>query len=121
VVCAGSLHTSVVEYLVRAGAGGVLVAACPGRDCWNREGPKWLAQRLYAGREADLKPRVDRQRLRYVQTGAAGRRDIAVAVEEMRSEIAAMRPAMSEGDIDIDLLCETVDGPGSELVTGGGE
>jgi coenzyme F420-reducing hydrogenase delta subunit/Pyruvate/2-oxoacid:ferredoxin oxidoreductase delta subunit len=121
VECAGSLHTSVVEYLVRAGAGGVLVAACPGRDCWNREGPKWLAQRLYAGREADLKPRVDRQRLRYVQTGAAGRRDIAVAVEEMRSEIAAMRPAMSEGDIDIDLLCETVDGPGSELVTGGGE
>ncbi|NIP83639.1 MAG: hydrogenase iron-sulfur subunit, partial [Gemmatimonadetes bacterium] len=38
VTCAGNLHTSVVEYLVRSGAGGVLVVACPERDCWSREG-----------------------------------------------------------------------------------
>jgi len=84
VECAGSLQTSVVEYLIRSGAGGVMVAACSGRDCWNREGPKWTAQRLYAGREADLKVRVDRRRLRYVQTGAGGRRDIALALRTFR-------------------------------------
>ncbi len=40
VTCAGNLHTSAIEFLVRSGAGGVLVAACPPRDCWSREGPK---------------------------------------------------------------------------------
>ena len=38
--CAGSLHTSVIELLVRSGSAGVLVLACPPRDCWNREGPR---------------------------------------------------------------------------------
>src|SRR3970040_2168756 len=60
--CAGSLHTSVVEYLVRSGAGGVLIVACPPRDCQNREGPKWLEQRLYHEREAELKDRGGRPR-----------------------------------------------------------
>lgn len=119
VQCAGSLHTSVLEYLIRAGAGGVVVAACPGRDCWNREGPKWLAQRLYGGRQADLKPRVDRRRLRYVQTGAAGRRDISAAIEALRTEIGAMKPARGERDIDIDQICETEAGPGDQLVAEG--
>lgn len=117
VECAGSLHTSVVEYLVRAGAGGVIVAACPGRDCWNREGPKWLAQRLYAGREADLKPRVDRRRVRYVQTGAGGRREIVAAIGTLRAEIAGIEPARSEGDISIDQFCDPEDGPENEAVT----
>ncbi|HEX5631939.1 MAG TPA: 4Fe-4S dicluster domain-containing protein, partial [Gemmatimonadales bacterium] len=52
VQCAGNLHTSAVEYAVRRGAGGVLVLACPPRDCWNREGVVWLEQRLFHEREA---------------------------------------------------------------------
>jgi ferredoxin len=60
VSCAGNLHSSVVEFMVRSGVGGVLVAVCPGRDCWNREGPKWTEQRLFHDREAELKARVDR-------------------------------------------------------------
>ncbi|NIP82298.1 MAG: hydrogenase iron-sulfur subunit, partial [Gemmatimonadetes bacterium] len=55
------LHTSVIEYLVRAGAGGVMVVACPPRDCWNREGVTWLEERVYNEREAELKDRVDRR------------------------------------------------------------
>ncbi len=118
VECAGSLHTSVVEYLVRAGAGGVMVAACSGRDCWNREGPKWTAQRLYAGREADLKMRVDRGRLRYVQAGAGGRRDIARALRTFQEEIAELKPRTTETEIEIDRDCDPTLGPDDEPVTG---
>jgi coenzyme F420-reducing hydrogenase delta subunit/ferredoxin len=117
VECAGSLHTSVVEYLVRAGAGGVMVAACSARDCWNREGPKWAAQRLFAGREADLKDRVDRRRLRYIQTGAGGRREIAAALAEFRGHIAAIGPRTTETEIEIDQACERTPDPGSSDAT----
>jgi len=110
VECAGSLHTSVVELLVRGGAGGVLVAACPGRDCWNREGPKWAAQRIFGGREAELKERVDRSRIRYVQAGAAGRREIAAELAKFQAEIQERRPAMAETDIVIDTECDPLTG-----------
>lgn len=110
VECAGSLHTSVIELLVRAGAGGVLVAACPGRDCWNREGPKWAAQRMYGGREAELQDRVDRSRVRYVQTGAAGRREIAAEVARFRVEILERQPAVAETEIVIDTECDAPTG-----------
>ena len=118
VECAGSLHTSVVELLVRGGAGGVLVAACPGRDCWNREGPKWAAQRIFGGREAELKERVDRRRVRYVQTGAAGRRLLAAELARFQAEIGERQPAMAETDIVIDTDCDTIAGTGDELAAG---
>src|SRR5690606_11346869 len=51
VICAGNVHTSVIEFLIRGGAGGVLLVACPDRDCRGREGAKWLEQRVYHGRE----------------------------------------------------------------------
>jgi len=113
VECVGSLHTSVIELLVRAGAGGVLVAACPGRDCWNREGPKWAAQRIYGGREAELQDRVDRSRVRYVQAGAAGRREIAAEVARFRVEIQERQPAIAETEIVIDTECDTATGTAS--------
>lgn len=66
VACAGSLHTSLIEAALRNGAAGVLVVTCPGDDALHREGPKGLHARIHDGREADLKPRVDRQRVRLV-------------------------------------------------------
>src|SRR5690606_38894360 len=33
VPCTGHVHTSMIEHLLRGGAGGVLVAACPEWDC----------------------------------------------------------------------------------------
>lgn len=106
VSCAGSLHSSVVEYLVRAGAGGVMVVACPPRDCWNREGVTWLEERLYEGREAELKDRVDRTRLRVVHAAEREHRLLADAVDRFRSQIGALERALSEKVIDIDTTCE---------------
>lgn len=63
VPCAGNLHTSVIELSLRAGSPGVMVFTCPPRDCRGREGPKWLHERLYNDREAELQARVDRTRV----------------------------------------------------------
>jgi ferredoxin len=110
VSCAGSLHTSVIEYLVRAGAGGVLVAACPPRDCWNREGVGWLEARIYHDREAELKSRVDRRRVRVVFAGAGEPLHVAAELVAFRRDVAALsgvgEGVSGDGDIDIDTICE---------------
>ncbi|MDH5589490.1 MAG: hydrogenase iron-sulfur subunit [Gemmatimonadota bacterium] len=87
VPCSGSLHTSVVEVLLRGGAGGVLVVSCRPGDCWNREGVKWLDERVHHGREAELQERVDRSRVRVGHAGAAERGHVLALIEEFRSEI----------------------------------
>ncbi|MDH3270810.1 MAG: hydrogenase iron-sulfur subunit [Gemmatimonadota bacterium] len=106
VTCAGSLHSSVVEYLVRAGAGGVMVVACPPRDCWNREGVTWLEARLYEGREAELKDRVDRTRLRVVYAAEREHARLTAAVETFRSQVRALDRVLAERGIRIDTTCE---------------
>lgn len=63
VSCAGNVHTSVLEFTLRAGVPGVMVYTCAPRDCRGREGPKWLHERMYNDREAELQARVDRTRV----------------------------------------------------------
>ena len=106
VPCAGNVHTSVIEYLVRAGVGGVLVVACHPRDCWSREGPRWLEERMYHDREAELKERVDRNRLRIFHASAGEDRELAGALADFRDSIRRLAAAEAEVEIDIELECE---------------
>jgi ferredoxin len=105
VQCAGSLHTSVIEYLVRAGTGGVIVASCPVHDCRNREGGKWLEARMYQEREAELQARVDRSRVRWIEAGRGEREVVRAGIRTFRASLAASA-AGEEGEIDILALCE---------------
>ncbi len=107
--CAGSLHSSVVEYLVRAGTRGVLVVACPPRDCRYREGPKWLEQRLYHDREAELKARVDRRRVRLAFADLGEREAVAWELADFRRQVASLEAAPREAHIELDTECETPD------------
>ena len=106
VTCAGNLHTSVVEVLVRSGAGGVLVASCPARDCWNREGVVWLGERVHHDREAELQARVDRRRVRLVEAGAAERALLESALEAFRGEVRALARADAEAVVAVDTECD---------------
>jgi coenzyme F420-reducing hydrogenase delta subunit len=106
VSCAGSLHSSVVEYLVRAGAGGVMVVACPPRDCWNREGVRWMEERMYEGREAELKDRVDRTRFRVAYVAEREASILEAEVSRFRAQTAALDRATAERTIKIDTACE---------------
>lgn len=115
VTCAGNLHTSVVEYLVRAGAGGVLIVACPPRDCWSREGPIWMEQRISHDRAADLKPRVDRARVR-IAYAAHGETDLlGTALGAFREDVAALAHESAEDTIEIQMDCDSVEGLASEV------
>lgn len=104
--CAGAVHTAVIEGALRDGAAGVAVIACPHRDAFFREGPKWLEARVFDGREADLKPRVDRKRIRILSLGAADLVEGIAALSKFRQGIA---PAEPLGPAVVD-ECETGEG-----------
>jgi coenzyme F420-reducing hydrogenase delta subunit len=121
VECAGSLHTSFVEGLLRSGATGVLVASCPPRDCWNREGPRWLEGRLYHDREAELQARVDRRRVGLVFAGGGEGGRVAEALARLRASVAALERLDSEEAPDLERECarDGEEKPGQLLSTRG--
>jgi coenzyme F420-reducing hydrogenase delta subunit len=108
VSCVGNLHSSVIERFLRHGAPGVMVCACPPRDCVSREGPKWLEARLYHEREAELQERVDRRRVRMgtLAPGALGA-SLAAYDEFARSVTALEQPARTP-DVDLEGVCDAV-------------
>jgi coenzyme F420-reducing hydrogenase delta subunit len=112
VSCGGSVHTSVLELILRSGAGGVLVVACPPRDCWNREGPKWLEQRVHHGREAELYERVDRRRVRIAYASQGETREALVVLREFRTAVTALQPPPAESAPDVERECDV---PAGEL------
>jgi ferredoxin len=93
--CSGSLHTSVLELALKSGWGGVAVLTCSPRACLNREGPKWLAARVFAGREAELKPRVDRRRLRLAAFTPGAPQAAEAAIAELLATAAELAPPPS--------------------------
>ncbi len=108
VSCVGNLHSSVIERFVRGGAPGVIIFGCPPRDCVGREGPKWLNERLFNDREAELQPRVDRRRVR-TATMAPG--DIAgsiAAYEAFARGVALLDAPVRDGGEDIEPVCEAI-------------
>ncbi|MBL0173173.1 MAG: hydrogenase iron-sulfur subunit [Gemmatimonadaceae bacterium] len=108
VTCVGNLHSSVIELFVRNGAPGVIVFACPPRDCVGREGPKWLHERLFNDREAELQPRVDRRRVRMSTIAPGNLSGTVTAFEQFGRDLSALAPIEPEQNLDIDLLCEPV-------------
>jgi len=106
VPCVGNLHTSVVEYLIRSGVGGVLIGSCPPRDCWSREGPGWLSERVFGDRAAELKDRVDKRRVRVVHAAEGEREVLTAAVREFFEHVLTLEAAEAEARIEIDIECE---------------
>jgi coenzyme F420-reducing hydrogenase delta subunit len=96
--CAGNLHTSVIELFLRTGASGVLILACPPRDCHHREGPQWLVERIYQAREAELQARVNRERVRIANVNAGERRAALQVYRVFAANVASLaKPAVAEG------------------------
>ena len=108
VSCAGNLHSSVVEMFVRHGAPGVIVCDCPPRDCVGREGPKWLRERLFNDREAELQPRVDRRRVAVATLAPGDLAGALAAYDAFARDIAALPPPDRETEVEIDTICDPV-------------
>ena len=108
VSCVGNLHSSVVELLIRDGVPGVIVCGCPPRDCVSREGPKWLGERLFNEREAELKPRVERRRVRVATLAPGDLAGTIAAYETFARDVRAMDEPVPEPAFELDLLCDPV-------------
>lgn len=107
--CSGSVHTSVIETLLGSGAAGVFMLTCPERDCIYREGPTWLRERLYNDREAELKPRADRRRLRVGSFAGGEVREALAAVSAFRQEVLGLGEAPIPITVPTELECEVID------------
>jgi ferredoxin/coenzyme F420-reducing hydrogenase delta subunit len=103
--CAGNLHTSVIELLLRGGAAGVLILACPARNCWHREGPHWLVERVYHAREAELQARVNRARVRIANVNSGDRAHAIEVLRKFAADVLALgRPPVEDED-EVDAEC----------------
>jgi ferredoxin len=108
VPCVGNLHSSVIELLLRNGAPGVIVFGCPPRDCLGREGPKWLHERIYNDREAELQPRVDRRRIRLATIAPGDLAGTVSALGTFASALAALDRPMPDGAPESEPVCDAV-------------
>ena len=116
VPCIGAMHSSTVETLLRGGAGGVLVVACPEHDGRTREGVTWTRERLFDGRTADLKERVDRTRVRLVQATIGELAQLHGAAHAFGEEINAL----ADEALDIVGMCKSrIEDRGSVIEDGG--
>jgi ferredoxin len=107
--CVGSVHTSVIELVLRWGVAGVYLLSCPDRDCLFREGPKWLRERVYNDREAELKARVDRRRVRIGSFAASETTTIQRAIAAFRASLEGLEPVVPERDAAIEAECKSPD------------
>ena len=89
-VCTGMLPPSFVEYALRHGADGVVVAGCRDAGCEFRLGMRWTAQRLEGRREPHLRDSVPRERLRVVEADAGEEHRLADALDELRRTEGAL-------------------------------
>jgi ferredoxin len=104
--CAGNLHTSVIELVLKAGAAGAFVLTCAARSAPCREGPKWLHERVYNDREAELPARVDKRRVAIAGLSRGEWPAIAAELESFRDRLGALQPASREADLTVGVECE---------------
>lgn len=93
-LCAGQLPPSFVEYALRDGAAGVLVAPCRDCGCEFRLGERWTIDRLLGRREPRLRSGAADGRLALVLAGRGDEPMIATALAGLRHRVQSM-PAPS--------------------------
>jgi quinol-cytochrome oxidoreductase complex cytochrome b subunit/coenzyme F420-reducing hydrogenase delta subunit len=93
-LCAGQLPPSFVEYALRGGADGVLVAACERDGCRFRLGDAWTAERLAGRREPHVRASVPAERVRTAWTASASA--LGREIEAFRTALATL-PARAAG------------------------
>ena len=107
VSCVGNLHTSAIEFLVRSGVPGVLVCGCPPRDCASREGPKWLHERVFTDREAELQARVDR-RVRLATCAPGDLAGTMASFDAFARDLGTLDRVDRDNDGESEALCDPV-------------
>ena len=93
--CAGMLPPSFIDYALRLGAQGVVIAGCREADCEFRLGDRWVQERFTGAREPRLRAATPRDRLKVIWSGYDHRR-IRLTIESLRAGLTAgARPLRS--------------------------
>jgi len=88
-LCTAQLPPSFIEYALRNGARGVLVASCHDGGCAFRLGARWNAERLAGTREPYLRARVPRTRVLPVQADIGEESRLREALRVLRARTIA--------------------------------
>ncbi len=86
-ICAGMLPPSFIEYALRSGADGVVVAGCRDGGCEFRLGMEWSRERLARQREPHLRALVPLERIEIVPVARGESARLAAAVSAFRTRI----------------------------------
>lgn len=89
-LCAGQLPPSFVEYALRDGAAGVIVAPCARDGCEFRVGGRWTAERLAGAREPHLRAHVPAERVEVVFAGPGEEALLASTVKTLGERVKSM-------------------------------
>jgi coenzyme F420-reducing hydrogenase delta subunit len=102
-VCAGMLPPSFVEFALRGGAAGVVLAPCPTNDCEFRTGTQWVFERTEGLREPRLRAAVDSRRVRVVPAAREDGAALAKAVDAFARDLAgaAREPAVPRPETEV--------------------
>jgi len=95
-LCAAMAPPSFVEYALRAGADGVLVAGCREGDCEFRVGAEWTTARLAGTRAPALRPSVPRERVRLAFAGRGDGASLRAALEDFRDHLRRLPPGAAQ-------------------------
>jgi coenzyme F420-reducing hydrogenase delta subunit len=90
-ICTGQLPPSFVDYALRDGAAGVVVATCRDGGCSFRLGARWTAERLAGMREPHLRADVPSERLMLACADAGEEAALAAAVDTMRDRLKQIK------------------------------
>lgn len=90
-ICTGQLPPSFVEYALRDGAAGVLVASCHDGGCAFRLGARWTAERLAGEREPHLRADVPAERVARAEADAGEGPVLQAALAAMRAKLAQIK------------------------------
>ena len=93
--CIGLLPPSFVEYALRSGVAGVMVAGCGEGDCEFRFGTQWTAARFAGTREPHLRGNVDPVRVRLALASVGDERSLARELGAFRALVEQRAPAAS--------------------------
>ncbi|MBP6778147.1 MAG: hydrogenase iron-sulfur subunit [Piscinibacter sp.] len=96
-ICIGQLPPSFIEYALRGGAAGVLVAGC--RSCEYRLGARWTEERLRAEREPRLRASVSRERVAFALADAGDEVALRGALHALRARVAALPEPIEENAV----------------------
>lgn len=98
-LCAGQLPPSFIEYTVRNGAAGVLLATCRDGGCEFRLGQRWTVQRLARQRDPHLREQAPTERLQLVFAGPGEEHLLDKALVRLRERLQDMsRHARMDSD-----------------------